>query len=257
MEPTQSPKRPAKRREKKETANWATKTVALENVAHSSLEKAAKKLKMSNAKFASVAITYFTQNGLDPTQDHTSLEELSQQMKEGFAKLGVGVTDGVANVRAHNADIGNRLFALTRNFEKTLYAFEQQQQLATYSYLELIESNLLRHLVQIDSDVFQPIMEHLLRTEQEAFITRGLATRIMLHLRNESQVLGAQNAKFTDEREEVLVTKLREYLQNHKLPTPQPNRRPGATVVPTKPASPAATPAPVTAPTTPPVAPKP
>jgi hypothetical protein len=253
MSSPDEPKRPAKKSTPKK---GTTSTVGIDIIVHRQLAAESKKLDMTKGEYASAAIAYFTENGLDPTQDHTSLAELSKQMKEGFAKLGVGVTDGVANVRAHNADIGNRLFALTRNFEKTLYAFHQQQQLTTYSYLELIESNLLRHLVQIDSNVFQPIMEHLLRTEQEAYITRGLATRIILHLKNESQVWSAQNAKFTEEREEVLVDELRKYLKSHKLQIPQPNHRPGATAVPTKPATPAPTQAPVTAPATPPVAPK-
>ena len=217
MEPSQTPKRPAKRKEKAEAANWSTKTVALESAAHSSMEKAAKKLKMSNAKFASAAINYFTQNGLDPRQDHTSLAALSQQMKDGFALLGVAVTDGVANVRIHNADIGNRLYALVRNFERTLYAFEQQQQLTTYSYLEAIESNLLRHLVAIDSDVFQPLFEHLFRTEQEAFITRLLATRVYLQLIDEPTLLKEQNAQLDKEREERVVGRLREFIKEHKF----------------------------------------
>ena len=247
MEPSETPKRPAKRKEKAEAANWSTKTVALESAAHSSMEKAAKKLKMSNAKFASAAINYFTQNGLDPTQDHTSLAALTKQMKDGFALLGVAVTDGVANVRSHNADIGNRLYALTRNFEKTLYAFQHQQQLATYSYMESVESNLLRHLVAMDSDVFQPLFEHLFRTEEEAFITRSLSARIYLKLIDNPTILGEQNAKFTQDREEALVAKLREFLKTHKLATPQPIRKPGATAVPVKPVAPA-TPAPAVAP---------
>ena len=213
------------------------------------MEKAADKLGISNAKFASAAINYFTQNGLDPRQDHTSLAGLSQQMKEGFALLGVAVTDGVANVRIHNADIGNRLFALIRNFEKTLYTFEQQQQLTTYSYLEAVESNLLRHLVAIDSDVFQPLFEHLFRTEQEAFITRSLAARIYLKLIDKPTLLNEQNAKFNEEREEVVVGRLRDFIKEHKLAVPRPNPKPGATPVPAKtptppPASPPASPKP-------------
>lgn len=204
---------------------------------------------MTKGEYASAAIAYFTENGLDPRQDHTSLAALSQQMKDGFALLGVAVTDGVANVRIHNADIGNRLFALIRNFERTLYAFEQQQQLTTYSYLEAIESNLLRHLVAIDSDVFQPLFEHLFRTEQEAFITRLLATRVYLQLIDEPKLLKEQNAQLDKEREERVVGRLREFIKEHKLATPHPNYKPGATPVPAKtptppPTSPSAIPKP-------------
>lgn len=236
-------KRPAKKSTPKK---GTTSTVGIDTVVHRQLAAESKKLDMTKGEYASAAIAYFTENGLDPTQDHTSLAELSKQMKEGFAKLGVGVTDGVANVRAHNADIGNRLFALTRNFEKTLYAFQQQQQLATYSYMEAIESNLLRHLVAIDSNVFQPLFEHLIRTEEEASITRGLGARIYVHLIDKPNLWSEQNAKFTDERDEKLLAQLKEFRKDHKLATPQPNYKPGATPVPPKSTLPASTTPPAT-----------
>lgn len=233
----------AKQRDKFQT----NPVVKLDATAGRLLEAQADKLGISKSSYASAAIAYFAANGLDPTQDHTSLTALSQQMKEGFALLGVAVTDGVANVRIHNADIGNRLYALVRNFERTLYAFEQQQQLTTYSYLEAIESNLLRHLVAIDSDVFQPLFEHLFRTEQEAFITRSFVARIYLQLIDNPTVLDEQNARLNAEREQVVIGRLREFIKEHKLATPRPNSKPGATPVPGK----TPTPPPASPPTTP------
>lgn len=243
MSSPDAPKRPAKKSTPKK---GTTSTVGIDVVVHRRLAAESDKLDMTKGEYASAAIAYFTENGLDPTQDHTSLAGLGKQMKDGFALLGVAVTDGVANVRTHNADIGNRLFALIRNFEKTLYAFEQQQQLTTYTYLESIESNLLRHLVAIDSDVFQPLFEHLFRTEQEAFITRSLAARIYLKLMDKPTLLNEQNAKFNEDREEVVVGRLREFIKEHKLATPRPNSKPGATPVPAKTPNPPATNPPAT-----------
>lgn len=236
MSSPDEPKRPAKKSTPKK---GTTSTVGIDTVVHRQLAAESKKLDMTKGEYASAAIAYFTENGLDPRQDHTSLEAISKQMKDGFALLGVAVTDGVANVRIHNADIGNRLYAIVRNFEKTLYAFQHQQQLTTYSYMESIESNLLRHLVAIDSDVFQPLFEHLFRTEQEAFITRSMAARIYLKLIDKPTLLNEQNAKFNEEREEVVVSRLREFIKDHKLATPHSNSKPGATPVPTKPTAPA------------------
>lgn len=228
--------RPPRRKPNEKLGN----SIKIEDEAARILEVQAKKLKVAKGKFASAAIAYCVQAGINPLDEQaTSLGSLSQQMKDGFALLGVAVTDGVANVRIHNADIGNRLYAIVRNFEKTLYAFQHQQQLTTYSYMESIESNLLRHLVAIDSDVFQPLFEHLFRTEQEAFITRSMAARIYLKLIDKPTLLNEQNAKFNEEREEVVVSRLREFIKDHKLATPHSNSKPGATPVPTKPTAPA------------------
>jgi hypothetical protein len=94
--------RPAKRRTKKEASNWATKSVALESDAHSTLDKAAKKLSMSNAKYASAAIHYFTQNGLNPTK--AGVSELAQ-LRTQFGET-------TYEIRKQNVDIGNQLVAI-------------------------------------------------------------------------------------------------------------------------------------------------
>jgi hypothetical protein len=66
MEPSPSSQRPAARKEPKTATDSVTKSVALDGVAHASLTKTAKKRGVSNARYASAAILYFTENGLDP-----------------------------------------------------------------------------------------------------------------------------------------------------------------------------------------------
>ena len=67
MEDSIKPKRAAKRKEPIKGATGKTKAVAVDEVAYSQVLAQAKKLKMSKSKYASAAIAYFAENGLDPT----------------------------------------------------------------------------------------------------------------------------------------------------------------------------------------------
>ncbi|RYF36888.1 MAG: hypothetical protein EOO38_27100, partial [Cytophagaceae bacterium] len=78
----------------------------------------AKKFKISKREYASAAVKFVAATGLDPRKETPA----------SMAAIGQKVEAGVTSVRIHNADIGNRLFALTRGFEKTMYLFMQQQE---------------------------------------------------------------------------------------------------------------------------------
>jgi len=199
---------------------------------HQQLEKAAKKLKMNNAEYASAAIAYFAKSGLDPREEHLLDGPLTRSK----------ISEGVANVRAHNADIGNRLFALTRGFEKTMYLFMQQQEHNMNVYLEGIEGNLMRRLVSMEANLLLPLVEHVLRGAGDAYIGRSLGERIYLELlKKPASLWDEQNEKLTGEREQSLVAELRKFMTDHKIPPAASTRRPAATPVPPKPVAPAAT----------------
>jgi hypothetical protein len=193
---------------------------------------------MSKSKYASAAIAFFAESGLDPTKETPA----------SMAAIGQKIEAGVANVRAHNADIGNRLFALTRSFEKTIYLFMQQQEHNMNVYLEGIEANLMRRLVSMESNLMRPMMEQVMKGYLEANIGRGLGERILIKALGESDSLwNAQNKKVTGERDEQLVKLLDEFMTNHKIPPATSTRRPAATPVPPKPVAPAAAAAPAPA----------
>lgn len=150
----------------------------------------------------------------------------------------------MANVRAHNADIGNRLYALTRGFEKTLYQFMQQQEHNLNLYLEGIEGNIIRRLVSIEDNLLLPLIERVMRGAGDAYIGRSLGERIYLEILKQPAALWKeQDEKLTGEREQVLVTELRKFMTDHEIPAAKSTRRPAATPVPPKPTPPATTPA--------------
>lgn len=201
------------------------------------LTKEAKKLKMSKGKFASAAIAYCAELGIDPTAERV----------EGIASVARKVEAGVANVRTHNADIGNRIYALTRGFEKTLYQFMQQQQHATYAYMEAVESNLLRHLVALETNLLNPMIEEIVKGTVEAHVGRIIGERAYLKVTGRApEEWSGQHAKFSGERDQIVVANLREFIKDHKVPVPRSSIKPGATPVPAKPAAPATTSPPAT-----------
>jgi hypothetical protein len=200
------------------------------------LTQQSKKLKMSKGKYASAAIAFFAESGLDPTVERP----------QGLASVSRKVEGGVASVREHNADIGNRLYALVRGFERTMYAFMQQQQLANYSYFESIESNLLRHLVSLEDSLLEPMVEQIMKARFEARAGRIVSERSQLAIMEQPGTeWEKQHEQNNVERNRMLIGTLKHFVKNHKVPTPHPTPKPGATPVPDKPVIPPSAASPV------------
>lgn len=233
----ESPKRKAGRPRVVDPLEQAGPSLKITTDADRQLTQQAKKLKMSKHKYASAAITFFAQSGLDPTKE----------LPVDLATVSQKVEAGVSNVRAHNADIGNRLYALTRGFEKTLYQFMQQQQHATYAYMEVVESNLLRHLVALETNLLNPMIEEIVKGTVEAHLGRIIGERAYLKVMGRApEEWSGLHAKFNGEGDQMIVAALREFIQDHKVPVPRASIKPGATPVPAKLVAPVTTSPPAT-----------
>ncbi|RZK44065.1 MAG: hypothetical protein EOO61_04465 [Hymenobacter sp.] len=205
MEPV--PNTPPASQEKKGTAGKGF-TVGIDANAHRHVTAQAKKLDVSKSEYASAAIAFFAQSGLDPTKElPTDLSAVSQKVEAG-----------VASVRIHNADIGNRLYALTRSFERTTYQFMQQQESTMTRYLEGIESNVMKRLVLMEERLLRPLVERVLRGNQEAYINRGIGILIYQMLAKDPPSWSDQNKIFTEEREELLEKELKDFLKSYPMP---------------------------------------
>jgi hypothetical protein len=213
--------RPAKRRTKKEATNWASKSVALESDAHSTLDKAAKKLGLSNAKYASAAIRYFTQNGLDPTK--AGVSELAQ--------LRTQIGESAYEVRKQNADIGNRLVAIIRTWEANQYKFMQTQHVGVVGYLEDIEANILNHQVAVESQLLAPMMERLVRTGVETHMTRLLNELLLLKFDDDKYPISDadiafSNGDYNKQLDTQFVGALRKLLETARVTAPVATKKP-------------------------------
>jgi hypothetical protein len=219
--------RPAKRREKKEPVDWAKKTVGLDTSTHTSLVKSAEKLNMSKAKYASAAIGYFVQNGLDPTK--AGVSELAQ--------LRTLIGESAYEVRKQNADIGNRLVAIIRTWEANQYKFMQTQHIGVVGYLEDIEANILNHQVAVESQLLAPMLERLVRSGVETHLSRILSEMLLLKFKDDKYPftdgeLQLSTQEYNEELDKKFVTELRRLLTTATVTAPTATKKPPV-VVPT------------------------
>jgi len=211
-------------------------SVGLDADAHRHVMAQAKKLNVSKQKYASAAIAYFAQTGIDPTKEQP----------KGLANVSVKVDQSELAVRKQNHEIGTRLIQIIRTWEKNLYTFLQQQQAANNNYLAHIETNVLQHQVTVESNLLAPMVEHLFRVNQEATTTRGLATRLFIEAtkkpdsaKTTTERYQEQKAQLDSERDFLLTNQLREFLKTNPVPLPKVSPKPAVTPVPVAPLQPA------------------
>jgi len=191
----------------------------------------ATKLKMSKTKYANAAITYFAENGLDPTAERA----------QGLGALGKQVSADTREVRVQSAEIGTRIIAVIRSWERNLYDFLQQQELSRKNHLELVESTILQHQVLVETNLLGPMVEALFKTNLEAFIGRALTVEVLgIASKAEGFTVAKQMKVSNDGRDEQLAMRMREFLRTNAVPVPRPTPKRPVTPVPGKPVAPAA-----------------
>lgn len=209
----------------------AANSVRVAGEAFRQLTASAKKVGITNGEYASAAIAYFAESGLDPTKEQ----------RLGFAGVAEKVAVVEQNVRNQNHEIGTRLIQIIRTWEKNLYAFMQQQQATTYNYMELIESNILQHQVTVESNTLAPMVEALFKSNIEAFITRSFASQLYLTSTSQpAENFPKQMERSNEERDIQLTTQMREHLKTNSVPLPKPTPRRAVTPVPVAPPKPVA-----------------
>lgn len=220
MEP---PFRKARRNGDPEPSKKSSNAVRLEDEAARLLKLHAKKLRLTERKFASAAISYFAETGLDPTIAKPSdMTDLSAQL-----------TEATRAARKQSVDVGNHLLSMLRWWEKHLYAFLQQQQAGTLNYLEQIENGILRHQVAVENTLLYPLVELLLKGNVEATVGREVAEKTNLRVRGIEQSSWPALLKTkSDERDQQAGALIREFLETHRVPKPTPAPKPMVAPVP-------------------------
>jgi hypothetical protein len=211
MESPEAPRRPAKRKEPKTGVVPKIKTVGVSESAFGQVESCAKKLKMSKVKYASAAIAFFAESGLDPTAERPA----------GLADVNSKVSIETRAVRVQNADIGNRLIGIMRTWEKALYGFLQQQQAGTLNYLEQIENNIIRHQVAVETSFLSPLVELVIKGGQDSYIARMLTERVHIKMTGkEDSSSEASNKHYNAQRDANVATEVRTFLQANGVAAP-------------------------------------
>ena len=222
MEPTN---RKARRSVPETAAGTASDNIRLEPVANHQLTVQAKRLKMSKTKYASAAIAFFAENGLDPTKERPA----------GLAEITATVTKEARTTRVQQVEIGNRTISILRAWEKALYGFLQQQQGGTLNYLEQIENDILRHQVALETNFLSPMVEMMVKSNIEIYINRVLTERTNLRVSGSEQAgWAAANKGLNDDRDAQILVEMREFIKNNAVPVPKLTPKPQVPVLPPK-----------------------
>ena len=223
MNPDEITPRRAARKRNDPTTKRVTNMLKVEVGADRLLSSAAKNLKMSKLKYASAAISYFAENGLDPTAN----------ISGGLAKVNAVVEKETLLGRDHAAVIGNRLMSVIRTWERNLYLFLQEQQTSNLNYLEQIENTLHRQQTAVETNMLAPMVSLLLKAEAELTYLRELNVSTIMRAKNVdearlTQVIDAEAEKVLKKQ----VEKLREFLVTNHVAQPRPTPKPGITPTP-------------------------
>ena len=209
-------------------------TVHLVPEVHQLLTVHADKLKMSNSKYASAAIAHFAESGLNPVAARAeTLAAFANRLRE----------EGRAG-RQQTVDVGNRLIAIMRTWEKTLYVFLQQMEGGMVNHMEQIEANLLQQLVGLESSYFAPMVQMMVQSNIELHMSRITAERTGLFVSGKKEPeWDAITQASTRERDQQIVIQMREFMKNNRLDKPTLSPKPQPPAVPVKaPAAPATAP---------------
>ena len=214
------PKRAAARRQPIKNSEAKNKTVTVSEEAFVQVGQVAKKLKMSKSKFASAAICYFAENGLDPTANVT----------EGLAGLNATLLKETMQGRAQAALIGNRIMSVIRTWEKNLYTFLQEQQVKSLNYQEQVENTLHRQHTAVETNLLTPMASLLIKADVELANLRYLdATSLMILKKVKDEDHAAISERAETSIAKLHVEKMREFLQTNHVAKPQPTPKPGVT----------------------------
>ena len=195
------------------------------------LTKQAGKLKIGKGTYASAAIAYFAESGLNPTAERP----------QGLAGVALKVGAEARSVRVQQVEIGNRLISMQRAWEKSLYEFLKQQQGGTLNYLEQIESNILAHQVTVESSLLSPMVELMVKNNIETYLVRVISERMSLQQTGKKDTeWAAANKGVNEERDLQLAAQMREFIKINSVPKPHLSPKPQVPATPAKAPIPAA-----------------
>lgn len=167
---------------------------------------------MSNSKFASAAIAYFAESGLDPTAERVL----------NLSAVAMKVNTESQAVQQRVDDVGNRLMSMLRAWEQQQYQYQQTVQNNLYNYLEQVERNLLVHqqntLGIVSTRILSPLLEHGLRGTIDSYMTRALTERVLLKVRNKDESEWEGQSQNHDQAREKKLEDIMKKLAN--LPAP-------------------------------------
>jgi hypothetical protein len=180
----------------------------------------------TKSAFASAAIRYFAERGLDPTVSQTA------SLEHKLDALGHKIDGETLRIRQQNVDIANRLIGLLRGWQKDSYEFHHNVQKELINYLQSIESSILRHQLEQEKNIFWPIIENLFRINFEASTSRGFGQLLYLISISKQDDLKAHRDRTAKDLEEEVLEMQQAYTQKYPMPTTYLSAKPAPTPIP-------------------------
>ena len=201
---------------------------------HQEMAKVAKSHSLSNSVYATAAISYFSERGLNPVTD---------RQREGTVIMG-RVDKRAARLEEQITNLGNRLFGFLQTHEKNLYTHLQIQQRALFQYLNNQESSLVRYLTDQETHILAPLLVEVVQGAADAFIARRLGEQIVLRQQDRFNLYGETHIQQTATRDKMVAKRLQEIAQEHAIEGPEFASIPHLTAPPTKSVAPEPAPQP-------------
>ncbi|MCB2380477.1 hypothetical protein LGH70_22985 [Hymenobacter sp. BT635] len=169
---------------KKQRASLKT-AVQIDRTTHAQLTAATTNMGVTNAEYATAAIDYFTQRGINPLQE---------VQRDGMILQGK-----IHDLEKVVTALGNRVFGWLTQHEKNMSGYLRGHERTLFGYLQGMESNVHEHLSGQEELFFQPMLRELFLNNVEALYGRRLGEQIML------KVLGRELAEYPDKHREFNV----------------------------------------------------
>ena len=221
----------------KKTTSVPVRTVGIEADVLRQLHKASKELKVSSTKYASAAIAYFTERGLDPISNH---------QREGVV-IQAKVDKRADQLQEQITTLGDRLFGFMKQQERNMYTYFGNQQKALFFFLQKQENSLFNHLSEQEQKVFVPLLQEVVRGATDAFIARRLGEQIVLRQQNAFDKWLGWHQEQNESHQQMTTKRLTEIASANVKPPLERTAPPALTTTPIKPptAPPAASTTPV------------
>ncbi|MBW3127707.1 hypothetical protein [Hymenobacter profundi] len=204
-------------KKRKRCASSARRQVYLAYEAHAMLLPAAERAEITASEYASAAVSFFAERGLNPVTDREREGLVIQAKIHDLEKVVATLSNRLFGwLTQHEMNLNRDLFGYLRGHEKTLFSYLQQQ-----------EQNVHEHLSDQEEMFLMPLIQEAMLTNVEALYGRRLGEQLMLTALNRADEFPAKHREFNSRRDEDVKKKVDQFVTNLVPPLrPEPSLPP-------------------------------
>lgn len=189
---------------KKRRPSSARRQVSVTYETHRLLIPAADGLQISASEYASAAIRYFAERGLNPVTNHEREGAVIQRRIGDLEKLVVTLGDRLFGwLTQHEKNLNKDLFGYLRGHEKANFEYQKNQTLSVHQHLNDLEDSFLG-----------PLMREAILGSVESFFARRITEQIMLKVSgfDVKKEYSARHEELNNKRDVRVEEKITEFL---------------------------------------------